>query len=157
MTNTAKHIAQGYHSLTPYLVIRDAAGAIEFYKQAFGATELMRLTDISGRVRHAEIQIGDSVLMIADENPDYPFMRSLPSFGGSPIHFYLYVENVDALAKQAIAAGAKVLFPIQDESEDRRGGLTDPFGHIWHIATRIEEISRQELQRRFDNLMKQDA
>jgi uncharacterized glyoxalase superfamily protein PhnB/SAM-dependent methyltransferase len=128
------------------LVIKDAASAIAFYKQAFGATELMRLADPGGKVRHAEIKIGDSPLMLADEFPEFPTMRSPQSLGGSPLHIYLYVEDVDALASQAIAAGAQVLMAVEDQPDgDRRGGLTDPFGHVWWLATHKEDVSSKEM------------
>jgi PhnB protein len=137
--------------------MRSAASAIAFYKQAFGASELMRLTDDTGRVRHSEIKIGNSVLMLVDEHepPVLPFMRSAQSLGGSPIELFLYVDDVDAVARQAIAAGAKEILPVTDSEEDRRGGVMDPFGLVWWIATRIEDWSREEIQRRFEATMKQ--
>jgi len=149
---TPKHIKEGYHSITPYIILKSAADGIAFYKKAFDATELMRLTDNTGRVRHAEIMIGNSVMMLVDEHdpPVLPFMRSAQSLGGSPIELFLYVENVDLITSQAIEAGAKEVLPVQDSEEDRRGGVMDPFGLIWWIATRIEDISRAEIQRRFN-------
>ena len=150
MTSQPKHVSEGYHSITPYLVLKGATAALAFYKKAFGAQELMRITGAEGRVRHAEIKIGDSALMLADENPQYLFMRSPQSLSGTPVHLHLYVEDVDALARQAIAAGATVLMPVEDSGEDRWGGLVDPFGHIWWVATRIEDVSREEIQKRFE-------
>jgi PhnB protein len=110
----------------------------------------MRLTDAEGKIRHAEIKIGNSPLMLAGEFPEFPEMRSPQALGGSPVHIYLYVEDVDKVANQAIAAGARVLMPVQDQNEDRRGGLVDPFGHVWWVASRIENLSREEIQQRFE-------
>jgi len=148
MTSRAKPIPEGYHTATPYLIVRDAASAIEFYKKAFGATELMRHADSSGRIGHAEIQIGDSHIMLADEFPDMGF-RSPQAYGGSPVSIYLYVEDVDAIADRAVAAGAKLDRPVQDQFYgDRSGGMKDPFGHVWHIATHIEDVAPEELRKR---------
>ena len=144
----AKPIPDGYHTATPYLIIKDAASAIEFYKKAFGATELMRMADPSGKVMHAEIKIGDSPIMIADEFPEMG-ARSPQSLGGSPVNIYLYVEDVDALFSQAMAAGAKVLMPVKDQFYgDRSGGVTDPFGHVWYIATHKEDLTPDEIRQR---------
>jgi PhnB protein len=143
-------IPEGFHTVTPYMTIKDAASAIEFYKEAFGATEIFRWADPDGRVRHAEIVIGDSPIMLTDEAPDFG-MNSPQSLGGSPIHVFLYVEDVDELFGRAIAAGATELMPVENsEDGDRRGGLTDPFGHVWYIGTHIEGISREELQKRYN-------
>ena len=143
-----KPIPEGYHTATPYLIIKNAARAIDFYKKAFGATEHMRMADPSGRVMHAEIQIGDSRIMIADEFPEMG-ARSPESLGGSPVSIFLYVEDVDALAKQATSAGAKVLMPVQDQFwGDRYGKLTDPFGHVWDIATHKEDVAPEEIHKR---------
>jgi len=148
MTSKVKPIPDGYHTATPYLIAKDAAGAIEFYKKAFGATELEIIADASGAIRHGEFKIGDSPFMITDENPDYPAWLSPLSRGGTPVHIYLYVEDVDAVFNRAIEAGAKELLPVQDQFYgDRSGGLTDPFGHVWYIATRIAEVSPEEIQR----------
>jgi PhnB protein len=144
----AKPIPEGYHTATPYLIIKNAARAIDFYKKAFGATERMRMADPTGKVMHAEIQIGDSRIMIADEFPEMG-ARSPESLGGSPVSIFLYVEDVDALAKQATSAGAKVLMPIQDQFwGDRYGKLTDPFGHVWDIATHKEDVAPEEIHKR---------
>ncbi len=146
--STAKPIPEGYHTATPYLIIKNAARAIDFYKKAFGATERMRMADPTGKVMHAEIQIGDSRIMIADEFPEMG-ARSPESLGGSPVSIFLYVEDVDALAKQATSAGAKVLMPIQDQFwGDRYGKLTDPFGHLWDIATHKEDVAPEEMHKR---------
>ena len=149
MTDKVKPIPDGYHTATPYLIIKDAAGAIEFYKKAFGATELERITDAEGKLRHGEIKIGDSPFMMTDETPEYPEWQSPLTRGGTPVHIYLYVEDVDAVFNQAIAAGAKELLPVKDQFYgDRSGGVTDPYGHIWYIATRKENMSAEEIIRR---------
>jgi len=148
MTNRVKPIPEGYHTATPYLIIKDAARAIEFYKKAFGATELMRMAQPDGRIGHAEIRIGDSPIMLADEFPEMGH-RSPQSLGGSPVSILLYVEDVDALFNQAVSAGAKVQRPVQDQFYgDRIGGVTDPFGHVWYIATHKEEVSPEEMRKR---------
>ncbi len=144
-----KPVPDGYHTATPYLIIKGAAEAIEFYKRAFGATEIMRHAEPSGKVRHAEIQIGDSPIMIADEFPGFSEHLSPQSRGGSTVHLYLYVEDVDMLFERAVAAGAKVLSPVVTQFYgDRSGGVTDPFGHVWYIASRVEDVEPAELQRR---------
>ena len=143
-----KAIPDGYHTATPYLIIKDAARAIEFYKKAFGATEIMRMAEPSGKVTHAEIKIGNSPIMLADEFPEMG-ARSPQTIGGSPVSIFLYVENVDTLANQAIAAGAKVLMPVQDQFwGDRYGKLADPFGHVWDIATHKEDVAPEEIHKR---------
>ncbi len=148
MTSTVKPIPEGYHTATPYLIVKDAASAIEFYKKAFGATELMRMAGPSGKVMHAEIKIGNSPIMLADEVPEMGF-RSPQALGGSPVSILLYVEDVDAVFSQAVAAGAKVERPVKDQFYgDRSGGVTDPFGHVWHIATHIEDVAPEELRER---------
>jgi len=148
MTSRVKPIPEGYHTATPYLIIKDAARAIEFYKKAFGATELMRMAQPDGRIGHAEIRIGDSPIMLADEFQEMGH-RSPQSLGGSPVSILLYVEDVDALFNQAVSAGAKVQKPVQDQFYgDRIGGVTDPFGHVWYIATHKEEVSPEEMRKR---------
>lgn len=152
---TVKPVPDAYHTATPYLIVTDATSAIEFYKKVFGATELVRLADPTGKVMHAEIRIGNSTLMLADEFPDMGY-RSPQSLGGSPVSILLYVENVDTLFSQAIAAGAKEMMPVADQFDgDRRGTLTDPFGHVWLLATKKEDVSAEEMRKRFDNMMKQ--
>lgn len=149
MTSKVKPIPEGYHTATPYLIAKDAAGAIEYYKKAFGATVIEMITDESGAVRHGEFKIGDSPFMITDENPDYPAWLGPHSRGGTPVHIYLYVEDADEVFNRAIEAGAKELLPMKDQFYgDRSGGLTDPFGHIWYVSTRIEDVSSEEIQRR---------
>jgi PhnB protein len=150
MSGEANPVPEGFHTLTPYMTIKGASDAIEFYKQAFGAVETFRWADPDGRVRHAEVMIGDSPVMLTDEAPAFGMAGPL-SLGGSPVHMFLYVEDVDVEFERAIAAGAKELMPVEDsEDGDRRGGVTDPFGHIWYIGTHIEDISREELQKRYD-------
>ncbi len=135
-TDSAAPTWASYHTATPYLVIRDAARAIAFYTEVFGATELRREVDPGGKIGHAEIKIGDSPIMLADEFEEFPAMRSPQALGGSPAHLYLVVADVDAVARRAVAAGATELMPVADQRDgDRRGGVRDPFGHIWWIAT----------------------
>jgi PhnB protein len=148
MTAKVKPIPDGYHALTPYLSIKGAAEAIEFYKTAFGAIEVMRMAQPDGRVGHAELTIGDAKLMLADEFPEMNF-RSPHSFGGTPVHLHLFVEDVDAVVKRALAAGAKEVRPVQDQFYgDRLGTVADPYGHVWHVATHKEDLSMEELKRR---------
>ncbi len=148
MPSPAKPIPEGYHTITPYLIINGAADAIEFYKKAFGATELFRMGGPGGRVMHAEMKIGDSPFMLADEFPEMGY-RSPKSLGGTPVSLMLYVEDVDALAAQATAAGAKVMRPVQDQFYgDRSGTFVDPFGHVWTISTHKEDVSMEEMKRR---------
>jgi PhnB protein len=140
----------------PYLIVHDAAAAIEFYKNAFGATEFVRLADPKGKVMHAEIRIGDSQIMLADEFPDMGY-RSPTDLGGSPVSVLLYVEDVDRLFTSAINAGATSTMPVKDQFDgDRRGTLTDPFGHIWLVATRKEDVSPDDLRQRFEAMLKQN-
>jgi PhnB protein len=144
-----KPIPAGQHSITPYLVIKDAAKAIEFYKKAFGAKELMRMADPNGdRIGHAELEIGDSRIMLADEYPDFGF-RSPEAYNGTPVSLLLYVEDVDKVSRQAVAAGAKELRAVADQFYgDRMGTFQDPFGHVWSIATHVEDVSVDEMQKR---------
>lgn len=138
MTGKAKSVPEDYHTATPYLILKDAASAIEFYKKVFGATELARLAQPDGKIGHAEIKIGDSRIMIADEHREMGIL-SPQSLGGSGVIIHLYVEDVDALAEAMIAAGANVLRPVEDQFYgDRAGKLVDPFGHVWIVATRKE-------------------
>jgi len=148
MSDKVKPIPDGYHTVTPYLIIKDAAKAIDFYKAAFGATELFRMADGSGKIGHAEIKIGDSPIMLAEEHPDMGFVGP-QSLGGTPVSILLYVEDVDALAEQAIAAGATVTEPVTDKFYgDRMGSFSDPFGHRWHIGTHKEDVSPEEMEKR---------
>ena len=143
-----KPIPEGYRTATPYLIVKGAADAIEFYKRAFGATEMLRMADPQGRVGHAEIRIGDSVIMLADEHPAMGY-RSPRALGGSSVSILLYLEDVDAVFERAVNAGAKALRPVTDQFYgDRSGTLEDPFGHVWTIATHVEDVSPEELKRR---------
>jgi len=142
-----KPIPEGYHSVTPYLVIKGAADALEFYKTAFGATELFRM-EHEGKIGHAEIKIGDSPIMLADEHPGEGHV-SPTTLGGSPVGIMIYVEDVDRIYNQAIAAGGKELKPLQDQFYgDRSGSLTDPFGHVWTVATHKEDVAPEEIEKR---------
>ena len=141
-------IPAGYHSLTPYLICSDAAAAIEFYKQAFNATEIMRLDGPGGSIMHAEVKIGDSPLMLTSEHPDMGF-RAPSSYGGTPVSLMIYTEDCDQMFAQALAAGAKEMKPLQDQFYgDRSGTLTDPCGHVWTIATHKEDVSPEEIDKR---------
>lgn len=147
-------IPEGYHTATPYLIVSGAAEAIEFYKKAFGATELFRMVAPSGKIGHAEIKIGNSPIMLADEHPEMG-AKSAKTLGGSPMFLMLYVENVDALAAQAMAAGAKTVRPIQNQFYgDRSGTFEDPFGLWWTIATHVEDVPPEEMKRRSEEMMK---
>jgi len=148
MTAKIKPIPEGYHTATPYLVIKSAAKAIEFYKEAFGATELTRLAAPDGSVMHAEIKIGDSPIMLSDECPAYNSLSPL-TIGGTAVSIVLYVEEVDTVVNRAVAAGATVLMPVADQFwGDRMGTVADPFGHKWSIATHIEDVSAEEISTR---------
>jgi len=141
-------IPAGYHAVTPYLIVRGAARALEFYAKAFGAKELFRLPLSGGKIGHAEIRIGDAHIMLADEFPEQGF-KSPQSLGGSPVSLMLYVEDVDQRFQQALAAGAKELRPVKDQFYgDRAGTLVDTFGHVWTLATHKEDVSHEELLRR---------
>ena len=143
-----KAIPEGYYSLTPYLVVKGAAEAIEFYTKAFGATEMMRMPGPGGKIMHAELQIGNSVLMLSDENPERGYL-SPASRGGNTSSVMFYTDDVDAAFRNAIAAGAKETTPVTDMFwGDRMGNLTDPFGHSWAIATHQEDVSPQEMEKR---------
>ena len=142
-----KPIPDGYHSVTPYLICDGAADAIEYYKKAFGATELFRM-DHEGKVGHAELKIGDSPIMLADEYPQMGY-RSPKALGGTPVSIMIYVEDVDSVYQGAIDAGATEVKPLQDQFYgDRSGTLTDPFGHVWTIATHKEDVTMEEMNRR---------
>jgi PhnB protein len=143
-----KSIPDGYHSITPYLIITGAADAIDFYKRTFGATELLRVPRPDGKIGHAEIRIGDSVVMLADEHPEMGH-RSPQSLGGAGVSLMVYLERVDEVFKRALASGAKELQPVKDQFYgDRSGTLQDPFGHKWTVATHVEDIPPEELRRR---------
>ncbi len=148
MKDGVKPIPEGYHSVTPYVVVHDGAAAIEFYKQAFGAAETFRMEAPGGRIGHAEIRIGDSHVMLADEHPEIG-ARSPRAFGGSPVSLTLYVEDVDATVARAVEAGATLKRPVADQFYgDRTGGVEDPFGHVWFVATHVEDVPYEELKKR---------
>jgi len=148
MPEKVNPIPEGYHSVTPYIVVEGAARAIEFYKQAFGATEVFSMDGPDGRVAHAEIKIGDSHVMLGDESPEMG-ARGPQSYGGSPVSLMLYVEDVDATVGRASEAGATLKRPVADQLYgDRTGGVTDPFGHFWYVATHVEDVPPEELQKR---------
>lgn len=155
MAAQVKRIPDGYHSATPYLVVRDAARAIDFYKQAFGASELVRMGAPEGKIGHAELKIGDSMIMLSDEMMGN---RSPQTLGGSPVSIFLYVEDVDSVFNQAVNAGAKSdASPTDMFWGDRFGKLTDPFGHVWSIATHIEDVAPEEMRKRAKAAMAQMA
>jgi PhnB protein len=143
-----KPIPEGYHAVTPYLITNNAAAAIDFYKRAFGATEVMRMPAPGGKVGHAELMIGDSKIMLADEYPEMN-AHSPRHYGGSPVSLHVYVEDVDSLAKRAELAGAKIVSAVEDKFYgDRLGTLEDPFGHVWHISTHVEDLTPEEIGKR---------
>jgi PhnB protein len=150
-----KAIPDGYHAVTPYLIVQGAAAALDFYKRALGATEVMRMEGPGGKVMHAEIRLGDSIVMLADEFPDMGHKSPL-ALGGSPVGIALYVQDVDAVFARALAAGATVQRPVKDQFYgDRSGTLKDPFGHVWTIGTHKEDVPPEEMHRRFEAAMKQ--
>ena len=141
-------VPAGYHSVTPYLSLRGASQAIEFYKKALGAKEIMRMPGPDGKIGHAEVQIGDSRVMLADEYEAIGFLSPLAR-GGTTVTLHVYVRDVDAMVARATAAGAKVTRPVEDQFYgDRTGSIEDPFGHVWHLATRKEALSMAELKKR---------
>ncbi len=148
---------EGYNTVAPYLIVNGAARAIEFYRKIFGAKEMMRMADTEGRVGHAELQIGDSRICLADE---YPPMnaRGPHTIGGSPVNFLIYVPDVDRTVQEALAAGAKLKREVADQFYgDRMGGVEDPFGHTWYIATHKEDVPPEELKRRSEAMAKEMA
>lgn len=148
-----KPIPDGYHTLTPFLTVKDAARAIEFYKKAFGATEKGVMKDPDGKVMHAELRIGDSIIMLSDEYPDYGSV-SPQSIGGSAMGLHIYVDGVDAAFDRAVKAGAQVEMPVMDMFwGDRYGKLKDPFGHKWSIATHTADLSMDEMKKGMDEAM----
>lgn len=153
----AKPIPDGYHTVTPYLYVKGAADAIEFWKKAFGATEVLRMPGPDGTVMHAEIKIGDSILMLAEEMPEWG-NKSPKTLGGPSGGYCIYLNDVDAAFAKAIAAGATVLRPVQDQFYgDRSGTVTDPFGHTWTLATHKEDLTPEQITQRFEEFMKSQA
>lgn len=147
-------IPAGYHTVTPYLIVNDAAKAIDFYKKAFNATENFRMNGPDGKICHSEIKIGNSMIMLADENKECNAVA--PQAGTrSPVLLHLYVEDVDTLFKQAVTAGAKVERELADQFYgDRSGGISDPFGHVWYLATHKEDLTEEEINKRFEAMKK---
>jgi len=148
-----KPIPDGYHSITPFLTVRDAARAIEFYKQAFGALERGVMKAPDGKVMHAELMIGNSIIMLSDEFPEYGAL-SPQSIGGSGMGLHIYLDGVDAAFDRALKAGAQVEMPVMDQFwGDRYGKLKDPFGHKWSIGTHVKDLSMDEMKRGMDEAM----
>ncbi len=144
--------ADGYHTLTPHILAHDASAAIDFYKHVFGATERMLMVQPDGKVGHAELQIGDSVVMLADEFPDMGFVGP-KTIGGSGSSLHVYVEDADAVFNKAVAAGATVRKPMQDQFYgDRSGSVEDPFGHVWTIATHVEDVTPEQIKERLESM-----
>ena len=155
MAKKAQAIPKGFHSVTPSLMVDGAAKAIDFYKKALGAEELSRFPGPDGRIMHAEIRIGDSVIMLGDEMPEQGG-KGPKSYGGTPVSFFVYGENVDAAWKRAVDAGARIIQPLEDQFwGDRTGCLEDPFGHHWWLAQRIQELTPEELRRNADAFFSQ--
>jgi PhnB protein len=150
MKTKTKHVPEGSHAVTPYLTVKNAADAIEFYKQAFAARERVRMPTPDGRVGHAELQIADSIIMLGEECPERGGV-SPETLEGSPVGLALYVENVDQAFDRAVRAGASVKEPVSDKFwGDRAGSITDPFGHKWMLLTHIEDVSPQEMKKRME-------
>jgi PhnB protein len=157
MSGKVKAIPEGYEGATPYLIIKGAANAIEFYKKAFGATEIMRIPTPGGTVGHAEIKIGNAIIMLADEFPEMN-CKSPEAYGGSPVSMMVYVPDVDKFVKRAVDAGAKLVRPVENKFYgDRAGSLEDPFGHQWHFSTHVEDVPPDEMAKRAEAFMKQQG
>lgn len=153
----SKPIPDGYHAVTPYLVCADAERAIDFYEKVFGAEERMRIAAPDGKIGHAELVIGGSTIMLADEHPEMG-ARAPGAFGGSPVTFVLYVADVDATVARAVESGARVQRPVEDKFYgDRMGTIVDPEGHVWHVATHVEDVPQDELLRRAAEVVKAAA
>jgi PhnB protein len=150
------YIPEGYNSITPYLIIKGAAQAIEYYKNVFGATQTVRMDTPDGKVGHAELKIGNSHFMLADENPKMgEGHASAATIGASPVSLYVYLPNVDQVVQKAVAAGAKMLKPVEDQFYgDRTGFIQDPFGHLWGVATHIEDVSPKDMEERMKKMMR---
>lgn len=156
MSGTVKPVPEGYHTATPYLIVKGAAAAIDFYRRAFGAREHQRM-EHGGRIGHAEIQIGDSRIMLADEHPETGIVAPAAA-GGCPVGILLYVDDADAVFRRAVEAGAQVERPLADQFYgDRMGGVRDPFGFRWYIATHVEDVAPEELGRRAQAAMQGES
>ncbi|HUF26754.1 MAG TPA: VOC family protein [Gemmatimonadaceae bacterium] len=154
---SAKSPPKGYHTVTPTIVVRDASDAIDFYKRAFGAEEVNRMAGPDGKIMHAEIRIGDSVVMLGEENPQWGAVSPL-STNGNPGSLHIYVDDADAAFARAVREGAKVRHPLEDAFwGDRYGKVTDPYGHEWGIATRVKDLSDAEMQKAAEKWMAQAA
>jgi len=148
MSPKVKPVPEGYAAPTPYLIIKGAAKAIDFYKKAFGAEETMRFPGPDGKIGHADLLIGGGHVMLADESAEMGY-KSPETLGGTPVSLVLYVDNADDVAKKAVAAGGKLTRPVEDQFYgDRAGEVRDPFGHTWHIMTHIEDVSMEEMKKR---------
>ncbi|MGI8731927.1 MAG: VOC family protein [Pyrinomonadaceae bacterium] len=148
MTTNVKPIPEGYHSVTPYLIIKGAAAAIDYYKNVFGATELFRMAGPDGKVGHAEIKIGDSPIMLADEHPELGHLGP-QTLGGTSVGIMIYVDDVDTIFNAAIGAGGQQIKPLENQFYgDRSGTLKDPFGHMWTVATHVEDVAPEEMEKR---------
>jgi uncharacterized glyoxalase superfamily protein PhnB len=153
MEQPVKPVPEGSHTITPNIAVNDAARALDFYQKAFGAEEVMRMPGPGGKIMHAEVRIGDSRLMLADEMPEMG-SKGPKAYGGTPVSFYVYVSNVDAAWKRAVGAGAKVLMPLEDMFwGDRTGRLEDPFGHIWVLAQHVKDVTSAEMKAGQDAFM----
>jgi len=152
MAGKVKPIPENYHRVTPYLVVDGAAEAIDFYSRVFGATEVMRMPAPGNKIGHAEIKVGDSVVMLADAVAGMGH-KSPKTLGGSPVSLLLYVEDTDTTVKRAVENGAKLSRPVEDQFYgDRMGTVEDPFGHVWHVATHVEDVSPEEMKRRMESM-----
>lgn len=148
MAANVNPIPKGYEGATPYLIVKGAANALEFYKKAFGAEEIMRIPAPGGKVGHAEIRIGNAIIMLADEFPEMNH-KSPQGFGGTPVSILIYVQDVDSFVKRAVGSGAKIVMAVENKFYgDRSGSLEDPFGHQWHFATHVEDVPQDELAKR---------
>lgn len=150
-------IPEGYEGVTPYLIVKNAAAALDFYRKAFGAEELMRMEAPGGKIGHAEIRIGGRPVMLSDEWPDMGYVGP-ETLGGSAVSLHFYVDDVDSAFARAVAAGAKELRPVQDQFYgDRTGTLKDPFGHTWSLATHREDLTPEEMDKRHEEFKKKMA
>jgi PhnB protein len=155
MAAKVSYIPKDYNSVTPYLIVKGAAQAIDYYKKVFGATEIMRMPGPDGKIGHAELKIGNSNIMLADENPSMGAGHTSPAtVGGSSVSLYVYLPNVDDVVKRATTEGAKLLKPVEDQFYgDRSGFIQDPFGHLWGVATHVEDVTPEQMKERMKKMM----